>query len=208
MEIIKVTGKTLDEAIQSAKSSLDCSLDQMDYKVLEEGTRGILGFGAKPYVIEASRKEEPLTDKVKKFVRVVLDEMGLMAEVKVHEEEENICVNLTGPKMGLIIGYRGETLDALQYLTNLAINRERSREEYTRIIIDTEGYRKKREETLKRLAEKTAWKVNKYGKSIKLDAMNPYERRIIHFKLQDYPDVTTYSEGQEPYRKVVVAPEK
>lgn len=109
MEIIKVTGKTLDEAIQSAKSSLDCSLDQMDYKVLEEGTRGILGFGAKPYVIEASRKEEPLTDKVKKFVRVVLDEMGLMAEVKVHEEEENICVNLTGPKMGLIIGYRGET---------------------------------------------------------------------------------------------------
>ncbi|MFB0957757.1 protein jag [Clostridiaceae bacterium HFYG-1003] len=204
MEALKATGKTLEEAVEAARASLGCTLDQMEYQVLEEGSKGILGFGAKPFIVQATRKAEPLTDKAKHFIRSILDKMGLMAEIRVREEEGNIRVNLAGPKMGLIIGYRGETLDALQYLTNLAINKERSREEYTRVIIDTEGYREKREETLKHLAEKTAWKVTKYGKSIKLDPMNPYERRIIHSRLQDYPNVKTHSEGEEPYRKVVV----
>lgn len=209
METIKASGKTLEEAVESARASLGCTLDQMEYRVLEEGSKGILGFGAKPAIVEAFLKEVPLPDKVKSFLRSVLDKMGLMAEIKVREDEEgNLRVNLAGPKMGLIIGYRGETLDALQYMTSLVINKERGRDEYVRVIIDTEGYREKREETLKHLAEKTAWKVNKYGKSIKLDAMNPYERRIIHSRLQDFPDVTTHSEGEEPFRKVVVEPKK
>ena len=205
METIKASGKNLEEAIESARTSLGCTLDQMEYRVLEEGSKGILGFGAKPAIVEASLKEIPLPDKVKSFLRSTMDKMGLMAEIKVREDEEgNLRVNLAGPKMGLIIGYRGETLDALQYMTSLVINKDRSRDEYKRVIIDTEGYREKREETLKHLAEKTAWKVKKYGKSIKLDAMNPYERRIIHSRLQGYPDVTTHSEGDEPFRKVVV----
>lgn len=208
METVKATGKTLEEAIESAKASLKCSVEQMEYQVLEEGSKGILGFGAKPVVIQATRKQEELTEQVKGFIRTVLDRMGLMAEIRVREEEENIRVNLAGPKMGLIIGYRGETLDALQYLTSLAVNKERSHDDYKRVIIDTEGYREKREETLKHLAEKTAWKVSKYGKSIKLDPMNPYERRIIHSRLQDYPNVKTHSEGEEPFRKVVVEPDK
>ena len=149
-----------------------------------------------------------MTEKVKSFIRTVLDRMGLMAEIRVREEDENIKVNLAGPKMGLIIGYRGETLDALQYLSSLAVNKERSHDDYKLVIIDTEGYREKREETLRNLAEKTAWKVSKYGKSIKLDPMNPYERRIIHSRLQDYPNVKTHSEGDEPFRKVVIEVDK
>ena len=208
METIKASGKTLDEAIESAKVSLKCSIEQMEYQVLEEGSKGILGFGVKPVVIQATRKQEEITEKVKSFIRTVLDRMGLMAEIRVREEEENIKVNLAGPKMGLIIGYRGETLDALQYLTSLAVNKERSHDDYKRVIIDTEGYREKREETLRNLAEKTAWKVAKYGKSIKLDPMNPYERRIIHSRLQEYPNVKTHSEGDEPFRKVVIELDK
>ena len=209
METVRATGKTLEEALANARASLNCEPDQMDYEVLEEGSKGILGFGAKPVVIQATRKAIEITEQVKSFVRSILDNMELMAEIRVREDEEgNIKVNLAGPKMGLIIVYRGETLDALQYLTSLAVNKERTREEYRRVLIDTEGYREKREETLKRLAEKTAWKVSKFGKSIKLDPMNPYERRIIHSCLQDYPNVKTHSEGAEPYRKVVIVPDK
>ncbi|MFZ2257072.1 MAG: RNA-binding cell elongation regulator Jag/EloR [Clostridiaceae bacterium] len=208
METIRATGKTLEDAIESAKVSLKCSIEQMEYQILEEGSKGILGFGAKPVVISATKKQEEMTEKVKSFIRTVLDRMGLMAEIRVREEDENIKVNLAGPKMGLIIGYRGETLDALQYLTSLAVNKERSHDDYKRVIIDTEGYREKREETLRNLAEKTAWKVSKYGKSIKLDPMNPYERRIIHSRLQDYPNVKTHSEGDEPFRKVVIEVDK
>ena len=208
METIRATGKTLEDAIESAKVSLKCSIEQMEYQILEEGSKGILGFGAKPVVISATKKQEEMTEKVKSFIRTVLDRMGLMAEIRVREEDENIKVNLAGPKMGLIIGYRGETLDALQYLTSLDVNKERSHDDYKRVIIDTEGYREKREETLRNLAEKTAWKVSKYGKSIKLDPMNPYERRIIHSRLQDYPNVKTHSEGDEPFRKVVIEVDK
>ncbi len=207
METIKFSGKTIEEALENAKLELKTEAANIDYKVLEEGSKGILGFGARPAVIEASVKKEDMVAKTKEFLRHILDSMGLMAEIRIKEEAEAIVVNLAGPKMGLIIGYRGETLDALQYITNLALNKKRS-DEYKRVIIDTEGYRVKREETLKKLAEKTAWKVAKYGKSIKLDPMNPYERRIIHSRLQEYPDVKTHSEGEEPFRKVVVELDK
>lgn len=203
METIKSSGKTLEEAIINAKKELKTDDSNFEYKVIDQGSKGILGFGAKPVIIEASLKKRDLATEAKNFVRSLIDKMGLMAEIRVKEEDEAVRVNLTGPKMGLIIGYRGETLDSLQYITNLALNKNRD-EEFKRIIIDTEGYRQKREETLKRLAEKTAWKVSKYGKSIKLDPMNPYERRIIHSKLQSYPNVKTYSEGEEPFRRVVI----
>lgn len=207
MDTTKFSGKTLEEALESALNKFQTTSDNLEYHVLEEGSKGILGFGAKPVVIEVSLKKEDPVLKTKEFLRNLLDKMGMMAEIRVKEEDEAIRVNLAGPKMGLIIGYRGETLDSLQYITNLALNRNRN-ENYKRIIIDTEGYRVKREETLKKLAEKTAWKVSKYGKSIRLDPMNPYERRIIHSRLQEYPNVKTHSEGEEPFRKVVVEPDK
>ena len=106
--------------------------------------------------------------------------------------------------MGLIIGYRGETLDSLQYLTSLVINKNHE-DEYIRVSLDTENYRQKREETLIKVAQKTAYKVRKSGRAYKLEPMNPYERRIIHSALQDYNDINTYSEGEEPFRRVVVS---
>ncbi|PKK39863.1 RNA-binding protein Jag [Clostridiaceae bacterium JG1575] len=209
METTKFQAKTLEEALQAACQSFSCALDQLDYSVLEEGSKGILGFGAKPFVIEAQPKQIDLTELVKTFIRTILNQMELLAELRVKQLDPGMIeVNLAGPKMGLIIGYRGETLDALQYLTNLYINKERGSRPYVRVVIDTEGYREKREETLRRLAEKTAWKVKKYGKSIALDPMNSNERRIIHTRLQGDPNVQTHSEGVDPYRKVVVEPQE
>ena len=129
--------------------------------------------------------------------------MNIQADIAVKEEYNNIYVNLVGPKMGSIIGYRGETLDALQYLVSLVINKNHNKE-YKRIILDAEHYREKREATLVRVAHKTANKVIKSKKSFKLEPMNPYERRIIHSALQDSKYVTTYSEGEEPRRRVVI----
>ena len=204
MVTIRSTGKTLDEAISNAKKELNTTDDNFEYRVIEEGSKGLLGmFGSKPYVIEANIKKRDLVAETKSFVRNLVNHMGLMAEINVREEDDVIRVNMAGPKMGLIIGYRGETLDALQYITNLAMNKNRD-EDYKRVVIDTEGYRSKREETLKNLADKTAWKVKKYHKTMRLDPMNAYERRIIHSQLQNNPNVKTYSEGEEPFRKVVV----
>jgi spoIIIJ-associated protein len=134
----------------------------------------------------------------------VLEKMGVMAEIHIQDEEECLRIDLVGPDMGTIIGYRGETLDALQYLVSLVINKENKENEYKRVLLDTENYRKKREETLIRLANKLAFKVKKYNKSVYLEPMNPYERRIIHAALQDNSYVTTHSEGDEPYRRVVI----
>lgn len=205
MEEMNVSGKTLEEAIQNALRELGVKPEEMSYQVVEEGSKGILGFGAKPFVIKAHKIAKSSTQQAHDFLRDLLSKMNILAEIRVRQEGENIQVNLAGPKMGLIIGHRGETLDAIQYLTNLAVNKHHSRDEYQRVVIDTEGYREKREETLKYLAEKTASKVKKYGHAIKLDPMNPYERRIIHSKLQEIDGVTTHSEGQDPYRKVVVS---
>ena len=129
--------------------------------------------------------------------------MNMKAEVKLKEENNEIRIDLVGPNMGLLIGYRGETLDSLQYLVSLVVNKNHD-EEYKRVILDTENYRAKREETLKRLASKIAYKVRVSGRVLKLEPMNPYERRIIHSTLQNDSYIYTFSEGEEPYRRVVV----
>ncbi|MGN1028686.1 MAG: RNA-binding cell elongation regulator Jag/EloR, partial [Bacilli bacterium] len=129
--------------------------------------------------------------------------MKVQAEIRIREENDIIHINLTGPKMGIIIGYRGETLDALQYLTSLVVNKDHNLP-YKKVVLDTENYRKKREETLIRVAEKTAYKVKKIRRPYKLEPMNPYERRIIHSALQDNEYVYTFSEGEEPHRRVVI----
>ena len=129
--------------------------------------------------------------------------MEIKAEIRMKEEDDTLNINLIGPNMGLIIGYRGETLDSLQYLISLVVNKGHENP-YKRVVLDTENYRAKREETLKRLAGKTAFKVRKFKKAIKLEPMNPYERRIIHAALQNDKSVYTYSEGEEPFRKIVI----
>jgi spoIIIJ-associated protein len=140
-----------------------------------------------------------------KFLREVLDAMDITAEIRIKLVEDSLHINLSGPKMGIIIGRRGQTLDSLQYLVSLVVNKGKGREGYVKVILDTEEYRRKREDTLVRLAKRLADTVVKSGKKVELEPMNPYERRIIHSALQNNDKITTFSEGEEPYRKVVIA---
>lgn len=203
MKTIEMTGRTVEDALKNALSELKLTEDRVEFEVLEEGSKGLFKLiGAKPARIRVKVKRDYVYE-AKAFLRDVLNSMGIRAEIKIKEEEDILKINLVGPDMGIIIGYRGETLDSLQYLVSLVVNKDQSAE-YKRVILDTENYRAKREETLKRLASKTAFKVRKTGKSFKLEPMNPYERRIIHSALQNDLYVETFSEGDEPYRRVVV----
>jgi len=210
---MEFSGKTVTDALTVALKELNVTEDKITYEVLEEGSKGLLGLiGTRPAVIKVTVKTpEPVKKDIqveaKDFLTGVLDSMEILAEIETKLEDNILKVNLTGPKMGLIIGYRGETLDSLQYLTSLVINKRRDGE-YVRVVLDTEGYRQKREETLERLAEKTAYKVKKYGRAMKLEPMNPYERRIIHSKLQEDTKVKTFSVGDEPFRRVVIELDK
>ncbi|WP_040214763.1 RNA-binding cell elongation regulator Jag/EloR [Clostridium polynesiense] len=203
MKILEITGKSVDEALKNALAELNVTEDKVEVEVLDEGNKGLFKIiGVKPAKIRVKVKRDYIYE-AKNFLREVLDSMGIKAEIRIKEEDDLININLIGPNMGLIIGYRGETLDALQYLVSLVVNKGHETE-YKRVILDTENYRFKRQETLKKLAEKTAYKVKKNGRSFKLEPMNPYERRIIHSALQGNPYVYTFSEGEEPHRRVVI----
>ena len=203
MKSIEISAKSVEEAIKSALDELNVTKDKVQIEVLDEGSKGFLNLiGSKPAKVKVTVKRDYALE-VKDFLNSVLEKMGIKANIDAKEENKVINVNLTGPKMGVVIGYRGETLDALQYLASLVVNKGHE-EEYRRVVIDTENYRSKREETLKRLAHKTAIKVAKSKKAFKLEPMNPYERRIIHSALQDDRYVTTYSEGEEPHRRIVI----
>mgnify|MGYP002551524921 CR=1 FL=1 len=203
MEFVEFRGKTVDDAITNALVSLGTTSDQIEYEVIEKGSNGILGFGSKDAVIKVAKKSTP-EDVVKDFLTEVFDKMNLEVEIitKFDEIEGVIDIELKGPEMGVLIGKRGQTLDSLQYLTNLAINKHS--ETYTRVKLDTEDYRRRRKETLENLAKNIASKVKRTRKTVSLEPMNPYERRIIHSALQSDPAVSTHSEGEEPYRRVVV----
>lgn len=203
MKILEMTGKTINEALENALKELNLTKEMVDYEVLEEGSKGFLNFiGAKPAKIRVTVKNN-YKDNLEEFLRNLLNNMDVKAEISIKEENDTISINLTGDKMGTIIGYRGETLDAIQYLCSLVINKDQNNP-YKKVVLDTENYRKKREQTLIRVAEKTAYKVRKNNRAYKLEPMNPYERRIIHSALQDNEFVYTFSEGDEPNRKVVV----
>ncbi len=203
MKIIEVMGKSVEDAINNALIELKVTRDKVEVETLEEGSKGFLNIiGVKPAKIRVTVKKDSLYE-AKNFLTEVLQSMSMKAEVKLKEENNEIKIDLVGPNMGLLIGYRGETLDSLQYLVSLVINKNHD-EEYKRVILDTENYRAKREETLKRLASKIAYKVRVSGRVLKLEPMNPYERRIIHSTLQNDAHVYTFSEGEEPYRRVVV----
>ncbi|MCQ2968671.1 MAG: protein jag [Clostridium sp.] len=204
MQTIEVNGRTVDEALQTALNELKVDKDKVTVEVIDEASRGFLSFiGVKQARIKVTVKRNAAED-ARAFLDDVLKAMGINAELKIKEEKEALFINISGDKMGLVIGYRGETLDSLQYLTSLVVNKN-NKDEYIRVSLDTENYRQKREETLIRVAQKTAYKVKKSGRPYKLEPMNPYERRIIHSALKDYNDISTYSEGEEPFRRVVVS---
>ena len=207
MEFVEFRGKTVDDAITNALVSLGTTSDQIEYEVIEKGSNGILGFGSKDAVIKVAKKSTP-ENVVKDFLTEVFDKMNLEVEIitKFDEIEGVIDIELKGPEMGVLIGKRGQTLDSLQYLTNLAVNRKS--DNYLRVKIDTEDYRRRRKETLENLAKNMAYKVKRTKRPVSLEAMNPYERRIIHSALQNDKYVVTHSEGEEPYRHVVITLKK
>ncbi|MGE5627099.1 MAG: RNA-binding cell elongation regulator Jag/EloR [Solirubrobacterales bacterium] len=202
MIVLEMIGKTVEDALKNALQELKLTEDKVEYEVLDEGNKGFLKFGARPARIKVKVKRDYIYE-AKTFLREVLVNMGVKAEIRVKEEDNVVKFTLNGPDMGILIGYRGETLDSLQYLVSLVLNKGHETE-YKRVILDTENYRVKREETLKRLARRIAEKVKTTQKQVKLEPMNPYERRIIHSALQNDAYVETYSEGDEPYRRVVV----
>lgn len=203
MKCIEITGKTIEEAKNNALSELGVTEDKVDVIVIDEGSRGLLNIiGKRPAKIKVTVKRDYSYD-AKMFLKNLLENMGIKAEIKVKETDDKIKIELIGSNMGILIGYRGETLDSIQYLTSLAVNKGHDKE-YKRIILDIENYRLKREETLRRLAEKMAERVKTTGKLLKLEPMNPYERRIIHSELQNNKFVKTFSEGEEPNRRVVI----
>ena len=202
MKSVVSSGKTIDEAILMAVAQLGVQRDNLEIEILEEPVKGLFGIiGAKDARIRATIKKS-LGDKAKEFLLKLLELMGVDAVVDVNEKSDYISIEIKGPGMGILIGYRGETLDSLQYLVSLYVNKET--EKYKRVVIDTGNYRAKREETLRKLAKRLAHKVAKTKKRVVLEPMNPYERRIIHSTLQNDRFVKTYSEGEEPFRKVVI----
>lgn len=204
MDFIEFTGKTVDDALTNALVEFGVTSDQIDYDVLEKGSSGFLGFNSKPTKIKA-RKKYTVADHIKNFLSQVFTAMGLEVEILINAsaEEENVYdVELKGAEMGVLIGKRGQTLDSLQYLTNLAINKHS--DTYTRVKLDTEDYRKRRKDTLENLAKNIAYKVKRTKKAVSLEPMNPFERRVIHSALQNDRYVSTHSEGDEPYRHVVI----
>ena len=228
---IRVSAKTVDDAITEAMIQLGVTSDRLEYEVIEKGSSGFLGIGMKQAVIEARRKpesepevveEEPVApveepkkarelaevqpqtvEAVKTFLADTMKAMNMEVEIEISIDEDGaLCADLRGEHMGILIGKRGQTLDSLQYLANRVANKHQ--DGYVRVKLDTENYRARREETLKHLAKNIAHKVKRNRRPVALEPMNPYERRVIHSALQSDPYVTTHSEGEEPYRKVVI----
>ena len=207
MEYREFSAKTKEDAITEACQYFTVSSDKLMIEVVDEGSNGFLGIGAKPAIIKATVKGT-VEDKAKDFLKDVLEAMDLevVITVKYDEAEKNMEIDLKGDDMGVLIGKRGQTLDSLQYLVSLVVNKES--EEYIRVKVDTEDYRNRRKATLEGLAKNISYKVKRTKRAVSLEPMNPYERRIIHSALQNDKYVSTHSEGEEPFRRVIVTLKK
>ena len=206
-KMIEVSGKTEEEAIAAGLEQLGKTRDEVSVEVVERSKKGVLGIGRTDAVVRLSYEvSDTQRDRVERYLRGLLDCMGVEADIEITEREGGgLVANLSGSAMGAIIGRRGETLDAIQHLVNYSVNRG---SEKMHISVDAENYRSKREESLVRLAEKMAAKAVKYKRSMALEPMNSYERHVIHTALQNYEGVSTASTGVEPNRRVVVTYEK
>ncbi len=206
MKSVVATGRTIEEAVEKALSNLSVSRDQVDVEVLEKPTRGFFGFiGSKTAKIEVIVHKSKC-DHIVELLQDIFNKMYISVTVNIDEDPDAIHVNLEGENLGILIGRRGQTLDALQYIVNLAVNKVDG--ERKRVILNIEGYRERREETLQQLAFKLAEKAKRKHGDIVLEPMNSHERRIIHTALQGNPNVNTYSEGEDPYRKVIISYKK
>ncbi len=202
MQEIKKSGRTVEEAVQLALIDLDASKEQVEITVIEEGSKGFLGlFGSKDATVLVRKKDDPC-EVAERFLREIFLSMGIIVKIKTELNDRQLLVELAGDDMGVLIGKRGQTLDSIQYLVNLVVNK--NSDSYISVMLDTENYRQRRKETLESLAHNLAKKVKQSRKNIILEPMNPYERRIIHSALQNDKYVTTFSEGEEPFRNVVL----
>ena len=205
MKFVEIIGKTKEEAIQKAVDQLGTPVEDLEIEVLEEGSKGLFGFlGSKDFKIKATViVKDTVETRILSFLNGLFEVMNIEADIKIDMNSDSAKVSVIGDSAGQLIGRRGESLDALQMILSLAVNKTPG--EYVKIMLDIEDYRSKREESLVRYANKMARTAAKQRKNIKLEPMNQYERRIVHSALQSDTYVTTYSEGEEPYRKVVIA---
>ena len=204
MDFVKYSAKTVNDAITQAALALGVSSEQLEIEVIDEGSNGFLGIGSRLAVIQAKKKfslEGTAVDFLKDVVRTM--NMEVEIDVVYDADEKTMDIDLKGDDMGILIGKRGQTLDSLQYLTSLVVNKYT--EDYIRVKLDIENYRERRKETLETLARNIAYKVKRTRRPVSLEPMNPYERRIIHSALQNDRYVVTRSEGEEPFRHVVVS---
>lgn len=204
MDYIEFTGKTVDDAITNALIQLETTSDQIEYEVIEKGSNGFLGLIGKQDAIIKVRKKSNLLDDTYEFLNKMFAAMNMEVKSEIDYNEENRTMNIdfSGDEMGILIGKRGQTLDSLQYLISLVVNKES--DAYIKVKVDTEDYRERRKQTLENLAKNLSYKVKRTRRPVTLEPMNPYERRIIHSALQNDRYVETHSEGDEPYRKVVI----
>lgn len=227
------SAKSVNEAIEAALKELNATREEVDIDIIDEGAKGFLGIGARDAKVKVTLKgaakpakkaeakqakkpekaEKPvkkavansaMADTAANFLGEIFKAMNLEVKIDSKVEDDTVSIELSGDNMGIVIGKRGDTLDSLQYLTSLVVNQES--EDYIKVSIDTENYRQKRTDALIALSNRLADKVTRTGKRFTLEPMNPYERRVIHSNLQENENVTTYSIGSEPYRKVVIAP--
>lgn len=206
MQVVEKTAKTVDDAVDQAISELGISREEIDIEIIDQPTKGFLGLlGAKPARVKVMVKDTPAR-RVRTIMSDILGAMDLNAKMNIAEKDNTVIINMEGDNLGILIGRRGETLDALQYLINLSVNK--NLESRRKFILDIEGYRRRREDTLKKLAQKLAEKATQRGRNVVLEPMNSLERRIIHTALQGRDDISTFSEGEEPYRKIIIAPKK
>lgn len=206
-KVIEKSAKTIDEAVALALKELGADRESVEIEVLNEGKKGFLGLRSTEAAVRVTYNQTPVS-KAEAYIKGVFEKMGIEAAVSsVYEDEKvNVSIDCDEETVGMIIGRRGDNLDALQYLTSLVTNK--GEENYIRVSLDIEGYREKREETLIRLAKGKASVVMKTHRSVTLEPMNPNERRIIHSALQEFRNIYTYSIGDDPNRRIVIAPKK
>lgn len=204
MREITASGSTVEEAVQSALQQLDTTEDRVEIEIIDEGRKGILGLiGTKPAIVKVKVKLDPIKE-TENFLKEVTRNMNVNVEITSTVEENHVTFQMDGENIAILIGKRGQTLNALQYLAHLAINKQK--ETYYTVTLDAEGYRERRRETLESLAHKMADKAKRLNKKVALEPMPAFERKIIHSALQESDGITTYSDGQEPHRHIVIKP--
>jgi len=202
MKKIVVSAKSVEEAVKQGLAQLNVSEDRVNVSVLEQPSKGLFGLiGSKGAKVELEVIPDPIEETIS-FLQNVFRTMELNVRVEKQSDKDGVLLNLTGSELGILIGRRGQTLDALQYLTNIVANRFST--SHVRIVLDAEQFRERRRQTLEQLSDRLASRVIRSKKEVVLEPMSPQERKVIHSHLQDHPSVKTYSKGEEPNRRVVI----